>query len=150
MSGKRVLLDTNILVYAYDRSEADKQAQAKFVLRHLTHMQLACISTQVTAEFFVTTTRKLAYPLTIPEVEVRFSNFQQSFTIFPVTPAVVMEASRAVRTYQLSFWDAQIWATAKLNQVEYIFSEDFQSGISLEGIQVINPLLLDFEIDLWV
>ena len=150
MDDKYVLLDTNILVYAYDRSEAEKQARARLVLRHLAHMQLACLSTQVMAEFFVTVTRKLTHPLTIPEGEKRLEHFQQSFTVFPITPAIVLEASRAVRTYQLPFWDAQIWATAKLNQVSCIFSEDFQAGIKLEGVQVVNPLASDFEIELWV
>lgn len=150
MSANRVLLDTNILVYAYDRAEATKQAQARLVLNHFVHTQLACISTQVMAEFFVTATRKLKYPLTADEVEQRFNSYQQSFTIFPITPAVVMEALRVVRVYQLSFWDAQIWATAKLNQVSYIFSEDFQQGIVLEGVQVINPLVADFEMEVWV
>ncbi len=33
-----------------------------------------------------------------------------------------------------SYFDAQIWATARLNQVPTIFTEDFTNGRRLEGV----------------
>lgn len=52
MTGK-VLVDSNILVNAYDRSESGKQAQAATVLDQLLITGAGILSTQVLAEFFL-------------------------------------------------------------------------------------------------
>jgi predicted nucleic acid-binding protein len=36
--------------------------------------------------------------------------------------------------------DAQIWAAARLGQVEMVLSEDFNPGSVLDGVTFINPL----------
>ncbi len=53
---------------------------------------------------------------------------------------IVLEAARGVRDYQFSFWDAQIWATARLNQIPTIYSEDFNVNSAIEGVRFLNPL----------
>lgn len=58
----RVLVDTNVLVYAYDRSAPDKQRRALDVLDNLVVSDVGAISTQVLAELFVAVTRKIANP----------------------------------------------------------------------------------------
>jgi len=66
MSGNPTfLVDTNVLVYAYDRSEPAKQATAISLLEQLTSAQSGVLSAQVLGEFFVTVTRKLTAPLTV-------------------------------------------------------------------------------------
>jgi len=45
--------------------------------------------------------------------------------------------------YQMPFWDAQIWATAKLNQIPKILSEDFQHGRAIEGVVFVNPFKVE-------
>ena len=69
------------------------------------------------------------------------------FPIFNLTPQIVLEAIRGVRDHKLSYYVAQIWASARLNQVPVIFSEDFQDGQTLEGIRFINPFAGQFVID---
>ncbi|NWF79642.1 MAG: hypothetical protein HXY37_06270 [Chloroflexi bacterium] len=59
----RVLVDTNVLVYAYDRAAPQKQQQAIAVLDQLVQEDIGALTTQILAEFFVTVTRKLAAPL---------------------------------------------------------------------------------------
>ena len=66
-----------------------------------------------------------------------------------MTPLVVAEALRGVRTHRLPFWDAQLWATARLNQVPVILSEDFGPGTVLDGIRFVNPFADDFNLDEW-
>jgi predicted nucleic acid-binding protein len=51
----------------------------------------------------------------------------------------VREAARAVVTYRMSFWDAQTWAVAHLNQIELILSEDLPGSASVEGVNYRNP-----------
>lgn len=137
----RILVDTNILVYAYDRSEAEKQGQALSILEQLVTAKTGVISTQVLAEFFVTVTRKIQLPLSAAQAYVRIQNYLRSWTVIEVNGWVVLEAVRGVRDYQFSYWDAQIWATAKSNQIAVVYSEDFNTGVVIEGVQFINPLI---------
>lgn len=140
MIGK-IFVDTNILVYAYDRSQAQKQLAAMQILNQLAVSGTGVISTQVLAEFFVTIThkRKLPFPLSVAQAYERIQNYLQAWEVVEVTGLIVLEAARGVRDYQFSFWDAQIWATAKLNQIAVVYSEDFNVGAAIEGVRFINP-----------
>jgi len=48
--------------------------------------------------------------------------------------------------HHLSYGDAQIWATAKLNQISVVFSEDFSDGRTTEGIRFTNPFSAKFQL----
>lgn len=134
----RVLVDTNILVYAYDRSEP-KQQQALEVLNQLVITGKGVLSTQVLAEFFVTVTRKIPSPLDVPTAYERIQNYLRSWSVIDINGWVILEAVRGVRDYQFSYWDAQIWAVARLNQIALVYSEDFNVGSVIEGVQFVNP-----------
>lgn len=135
----RVLIDTNVLVYAYDTAEPEKQQRALAVLDELVATRLAALSTQVLSEFVVTVTRKIQYPLNMEQTYHRVHNLLQSWPVLDVTGLTVLEAIRGVTTHRFSYWDALIWATARLNQIPTVLSEDFNSGSTLEGITFVNP-----------
>ena len=44
----------------------------------------------------------------------------------------------------MSFWAAQIWATARVNQSQVIFSEDFSSEQIDEGVRLVIPFTEEF------
>jgi predicted nucleic acid-binding protein len=67
--------------------------------------------------------------------------------VFSATPQIVLETVRGVRDHQISFWDAQIWAVACLNQVPVVLSEDLNPGAVIEGVQFVNPFAEDFELE---
>ncbi len=135
----RVLVDTNVLVYAYDRSEREKQAKAIDVLDRLAVSGEGAVSTQILAEFFVAITGKISHPLTADEAFCRLENYARSWTVLDVTSFVLLEAARGVKDHQLSFWDAQVWATARLNQIPTVLSEDFVPGSVIDGVLFVNP-----------
>lgn len=145
----RIFVDTNVLVYAYDRSEPVKQQQAFNLLHHLTMTGTGVISVQVMAEFFNIITRKITAPLSLDEAYQRLENYQQSWIILDLTPFTVLEAVRGVQMYQLNFCDAHIWAAARMNQITVIFSEDFNNGATLEGVHFINPFAPNFQMADW-
>jgi predicted nucleic acid-binding protein len=60
-----------------------------------------------------------------------------------------MEAGRGVRDHKLSYFDAQVWATARLNQVPVVFSEDFDDGSILGGVRFVNPFSQKFLLEKW-
>ena len=63
-----------------------------------------------------------------------------AFPVPPLTGPAVLEALRGVRDHGLSYYDAQIWAIARLGQVGVVLSEDFDPGAALKGVKFVNPL----------
>jgi predicted nucleic acid-binding protein len=55
----RYLVDTNILVYAYDRSEPEKQETAIDIIDSLAKVGSGVLSPQILSEFFNVVTRKI-------------------------------------------------------------------------------------------
>jgi len=111
----RVFIDTNILVYIYDPLDTTKQEQAIAVVDRLIRSGKAVISTQVIGEFFMATTRTRRSLLTPAEALVRMRNYLAICHIVDMTKLISLEAIRGLETHNFSFWDAQIWATARLN-----------------------------------
>ncbi len=146
----RILVDTSVLVYAYDRAEPDKQGQALEVLDRLTLTGTGVISSQVLSEFFVAVTRKITAPLSPAEAYDRVKNYLQAWPLLDLTGLVVLEAARGVRDHRLNFWDAQVWAAARLNQIGVIFSEDLNPGAVVEGVRFANPFDSHFRLEEWV
>ena len=142
----RMLVDTNVLVYAYDPSNLKKQERAFAVLDGLATSGQGVLSAQVLAEFIVVVTKKTVKPLDFKVAQKRVENYLSSWTVLDVTGFVVLEAMRGVHEYRFAYWDAQIWATAKLAQIPYILSEDFASGSTVEGVNFVNPFTTDFDL----
>ncbi len=140
MTGK-ALIDTNILVYAYDLSEPEKQQKAVIVIDRLVALDSAVVSSQVLSEFFVTVTKKIPEPLTLEEAEQRVAHFCQIWSVLHLNEMIVLEANRGIKTHKFSYWDALIWATARLNQVGTVLSEDYSNESFIEGVRFVNPLL---------
>lgn len=143
-----ILLDTNVLVYAYDPGDVAKQAKAQQVIERVSGRGGA-VSVQVLGEFYWTVTRKIQPPLSPERAARSVENYLRSWPVLDLTRAVVAEAVRgAASRLQLPYWDALIWATAKLNQVPLVLSEDFADGIFLEGVRFLNPFAPAFDLTL--
>lgn len=144
-----VLIDTNVLVYAYDRGEHDKQAQAIRVLEHLHESQNGRVSVQSLSEFFSATTKGKTPILTREHAAQQVEDFVKIWRVLDLTPQIILEALRGVREHQLAYWDAQIWASARLNQISTVFSEDFNVGAEPEGVRFVNPFAANFDLSEW-
>ncbi len=144
-----VLIDTNVLVYAYARADPAKQRRAIDLLDYIRTARIGAISAQTLSEFFTTATRKLVPPLTTAEAEAQLLSFISQWPVLPVTEKVVLEAVHGARLYQLHFWDAQIWAVARLHGLPTILSEDFNPGARIEDVRFINPFAMDFGPATW-
>jgi len=141
-----VLIDTNLLIYLFDQNDPAKQTRAQEVLEYLETSGLGRLSVQNLAEFISASTRRLVPPLSAEKAQAQATRFAQTWHIFDLTTPIVLEAARGLRQYGLSYYDAQIWATARLNQVSLILSEDFQDGLVLEGVKFINPFSAEFDL----
>ncbi len=141
-----VLIDTNLLVYLHDPSEPEKRQRATQVLQRLQASGSGVLSAQTLSEFYNAVTRKLKPPLTPEQAEQQVQRLARAWPVFSVTPQVVLEAARGARAYQFHFWDAQIWAVARLNGISLVLSEDFNPGAVVEGVCFVNPLTADFDL----
>jgi predicted nucleic acid-binding protein len=144
-----VLVDTNLLIYAHDPSDTFKQDRAIETLRRLRATGEGRLSAQCLGEFYAAATRGKRPLLTAARASQQVQNLALSWVVFNITPLITIEAVRGARTYKLPYWDAQLWATARLNQVPGIFTEDFSPGEVLDGVRFVNPFSSSFNIDDW-
>lgn len=145
-----VLVDTNLLYYAHDASDPAKQDRAIQTLDDLYHAGAGRLSVQCLAEFYVSTTRGSEPMLSHQEAAQQVDRLYRSWAILPLTSLIVLEAVRGAGDHQLNYWDAQVWATGRLNQVPIVFTEDFQADRVLEGVRFVNPFAEEFEIGRWL
>ena len=144
----RFFVDTNILAYAYDQSDDVRRVRAQEVLDALYRAGTGAISTQVLSELYSTMIRPRRLNLPHEAAEASIINYLRSWLVLEVRPLNVLEALRAVRQHRFSYWDALIWATARLNGIPYVLSEDGQDGAYIEGVRNLNPLRADFDLSL--
>jgi predicted nucleic acid-binding protein len=141
----RYVVDTNVLVYTLDRREPDKRERARELLRRVGGDGSAALPAQVLSQFANACLKKLE-PRPEPEaVRQEVERLMLAFPVLPLTGPVVLEALRGVREHLLSYYDAQIWAAARLGQVGVILSEDFNPGAILDGVSFTNPLDPNFD-----
>ena len=143
-----VLIDTNILVYTFDQNDPSRQERAIEVLRALEESASGRLSVQCLAEFCAVVMRRLRPVMSPAETLAQVERFQRIFPVYNLTPMIILEALRGVREHQASYYDAQIWASARLNQIPVIFSEAYNEG-ELEGVRFVNPFHPNFDIDQW-
>jgi len=138
------LVDSNILVYAYANRSNDKQLRARQVLSLLADNNNGYLSTQSLSEFSNVMLRKVFLPA--KTVYGLVEQFEQIYMVYPLTAAIILEAIRGVEEHKFSYYDAQIWAIAKLNQIPIILSEDFNSGSGIESVLFQNPFDPEFKL----
>ena len=134
----RDFFDSNILIYAADRSEPEKQFQARRLLHSAIENETGTLSVQVLGEFFSVVTKRIPNPLSVEEAEAII----ERTAVLPVVEldwALVRRAIETHKEYGISYWDSLIVAAAKKAGCTQIISEDLNSGQSYHGITVVDP-----------
>ena len=146
-AGARYLIDTNILVYAGDESEPVKRVCALEAIGRLAGRREGVVTTQVLAEYFVTVTRRFSETLRAGEAVRRLDGWASTFEVLDVSASVVREAARAAERYGMPYWDAQIWASARLGGVDTVLTEDLPGQPEIEGVRFMDPFAEGFSLD---
>lgn len=141
------LVDTNILIYAYDPTEDEKNKLAIEILSQLEAASIGALSAQVLNEFYYNVTLKIDDPLDPGAAQLSVRRFIEYWPVFPVTADVVQEGIRGAIEYRLSYWDSLIWAVANMNSIPYILTEDFSHRQRIEDVTIINPFAGDFSLE---
>ena len=128
-------LDTNVVVYAFDTADPEKQRVAIDVLESGRRL---VVSTQVLLETWWVLTRRLGRPLS----EDAASEVIDELRRLPVVGTdadLVRRAITTSRRWQLAVWDALIVEAARSSGCDRILTEDLQAGGDFDGVTVVNP-----------
>lgn len=139
-----IFADTNVFVYAVDHREGHKRVQAAELWDALALRDDAIISAQVASEFANTLMRLWADSRVVDEVVARLD---LSVRILPVMPSTVRLALAGVSRFGFSFYDAQIWASAREWGAPTVISEDFTDGLVADDVRFVNPFAEEFDLD---
>ena len=133
-----VFVDSNVLLYAVDDVDPEKQRLASNWRAELWKSRRGRVSFQVLGEFYINAVRKQPAAREEARAEVR-----DLLAWNPVvTDAALLERGWKLQDrYRLSYWDALIVAAAKATSCRYLLTEELQAGQQLDGIEVVNPFL---------
>ena len=137
----KTFVDTNVLVYAHDTDAGERHATAKALLAQLWDRRSGSLSTQVLQEFYVNVTRKLKTPVASSTAREVVSTYG-AWIREPTTAKTVTRAIDIAGMAQIQFWDALIVACAEDAQATQLYSEDLNSGQSIAGVKIVNPLVV--------
>jgi len=136
------LVDTNVLVYLYDPRSPAKQRRAEQVLLDGLKSDSVRLPHQALVEFVAAVTRPTAAgPPLLPAGEAR-REAEELLSVFSVlypNDSVVRTALRGAAMYELSWFDAHIWAYAEVYGLTELWSEGFQADRRYGTVRVVNP-----------
>jgi predicted nucleic acid-binding protein len=139
MTGDKVFLDTNILIYAYDSSAGKKREKAKTILEELWNSGLGVISTQVLQEFYMNITQKVPKPLDRKPARQMVRDFLKWDLVF-INGEAILDAIEIQSKHGFSFWDSMIIEAALRGEAAFLYSEDLSHGQVIAGMRIENPL----------
>ncbi|MGC1461079.1 MAG: PIN domain-containing protein [Terracidiphilus sp.] len=135
----KCFVDTNILVYAHDRSTGIKNQRAQALIEQLWNSGAGVLSTQVLQELCINLRRKAANPLPVAEVR-RLIHEYSTWEVVTNTPESVLGALEIETRYKTSFWDALILQAAEDAGASILYSEDLAASQRYGTVLVVNPL----------
>ena len=124
-------LDSNVVLYLLS-GDAVKADRAQALLE-----AGGVVSVQVLNEVTSVCLRKLKMPW--PEVDALLLAVKAACEVLPLTVASHEKAVELAKRFQLSFYDANIVASAVLSGAPVLLSEDMHGGLLIEGLMIQNP-----------
>lgn len=142
---RRILIDTNVLAYRFDRAAPEKAERARQVLDVLFREDAGAISTQVVCELYQVLVHKMCDRISHAAALEAVALAADTWPVVGVTPAIARGAVVAAVRDGLSIWDAQLLETARANGLTFVLTEDLQDGREYGGVKVIDPFVPAFD-----
>lgn len=127
--------DTNILVYACDKSDPVRQAKAMTLISTASDGVLLW---QVACEFVAVSRKLSSQGFTAAHAWDRLADYLRLFPLILPTAGLLDRAHHLHVSQRLSFWDAMIVSACLETGIERLYSEDLP-GRQVESLQIINP-----------
>jgi predicted nucleic acid-binding protein len=138
------LVDTNVLVYRFDWRFPDKQRAATELLRAGIGEGSVFVPHQAIVEFVGAVSRPLEGTgalLDLPDARREAEELLTQFDVLYPDQELVRIALRGAAAYQLSWFDAHMWAYAERYGLAQLLSEDFQHGRLYGTVEIVDPFL---------
>ena len=132
-----VFVDTNVVVYALDRADANKQ---RIAIELLEGSERLVLSTQVLLETWWVLTRRLTEPLEKGEASEVIDRLSE-LPVVSTDPQLVLQAIATSRRFEIAVWDALIIEAARAAGCNRVLSEDLQTGQDFGGVTIENPFV---------
>ncbi len=136
------LIDTNILVYLFDPSDRRKQRLSAELLDRGLAEDSVRIPHQAIVEFVSAVTRPRGREkplLSRADAYREAEELLSQFVILWPDDALVRTAVRGAAAYQLSWYDAHMWAYAEYHGLSELLTEDFEHGRLYGTVRAVNP-----------
>jgi len=142
MTGERAVsfVDTNVLVYALDKSNSPKKRVAQRLLNELMEEDRLRVSAQVLQELFVTLTRKVSQPCSSEEALAVLEDLA-AWPLMAVDYAAIRAAVGLAGQAKLSPWDALVVEAAARTGAAVLYTEDMNDGQEILGVRISNPFV---------
>jgi predicted nucleic acid-binding protein len=135
----RFFLDTNLLVYAIDKGDPEKQAVALKWLATAHGTGAGLLSYQVVQEWFNVVLRKAATPLSPEAATSIYRTLIEPIWRVQSSRELIATALDLYRRDSFSWWDSLIVSAAIHGGCKRLLSEDLQNGREIHGVTIENP-----------
>jgi predicted nucleic acid-binding protein len=135
----KFFIDTNIIVYIFDRKNIDKQKISVNILNKALGGMAVIISFQVIGEFCSVSLKKFEVPLLIFDCKYFINKFL--FPICEIFPGLDLY-NKAIEIKEITnygFYDCLIIASAVYGRCNILYSEDLNAGEEIMGVKIVNP-----------
>lgn len=140
----KIFLDTNVIVYAHDRSSGKKHTIAMEIMEYLWERKKGVISVQVMQEFYVCVTTKILKPLPL-KVARKILEYLMNWDLIINDEYITIKAINLQEKYRFSFWDSLIVQSAIQSQAYTLFSEDLSDGQIIKNVKIVNPFVQEWK-----
>lgn len=131
-------IDTNVLVYGFEKSRSPKKRAAQQLLDELMEADLLRVSTQVLQELFVVLTRKVKERCSSAEALAVLEDLA-AWPVVEIDYVAIRAAVGVADQAQLSFWDALLVVAAARIGAKVLYTEDMNDGQEILGVRICNP-----------
>ena len=132
-------LDTNIFVYTFDETAAEKRQIAQQLIRTALSTRRGVVSTQIVQEFLNVALHKFSRPMTVSDAQEYLKSVllplcQQYPTGTFYDRALLIKAETGY-----SFYHSLVVTAAIEAGCSTLLSEDLQDGRVIQGLTIVNP-----------
>jgi predicted nucleic acid-binding protein len=142
----KIVLDTNILVHAYNKTSPNQKEAAIIIKRAIQNKIEAFLTPQVLYEFFavVTNPKRVEKPLAIKEaadlcIDLWECNEIEKLNPSGVAPIEVFKLAKNLKLCRAEIFDCSLAVTAKENDIDIIYTENVDDFKYYSFVKTLNP-----------
>jgi uncharacterized protein len=144
----KILLDTNILVYAYNQASPHQKVASSIIEKAMEGEIHACIAQQVLFEFFavITNAKRVEFPLPPDKaaelcLDLLECDEIEKIAASELVPIEVFKIAKSKRLSGSNIFDCILAVSAKANKVDVIYTENVRDFNKYGFIKVQNPFV---------